>query len=85
VPDALVAPWLGMPCPAEACDGAYPYADAVRLPTARTWPWEGWFNVDALLGGLIDGLAFCRFVAVALVVAIRRRRKADSAAAAGRV
>jgi hypothetical protein len=76
VPVELVAPWLGMPCTMEACDGTYPYDDAVSVPTARAWPWKGWFNVDGLLGGLIGGLSFCGFVAVALVAMIRRRRKA---------
>jgi hypothetical protein len=75
VPYVLVAPWLGMPCAEDACDGAYPYEDAASAP-ARAWPWKGWFNVDALLGGLIGGLAFCGFVAAALVVAVRGRRKA---------
>jgi hypothetical protein len=75
VPEDLRAPWLGMPCTAEACDGAYPYDDAIKTLPPRQ-PWQGW-NVDAFLGGFIGGLAFLGFVAAALL-AVGRRRKRDS-------
>jgi hypothetical protein len=74
MPEALRAPWLGMPCTAEACDGAYPYDDAAGLPARPRAP-KGWFNMDAFLGGLIGGVALFAFVVVGLVALIKRRKR----------
>uniref|UniRef100_A0A383WCB8 Uncharacterized protein n=1 Tax=Tetradesmus obliquus TaxID=3088 RepID=A0A383WCB8_TETOB len=74
VPELLRAPWLGMPCTAEACDGAYPY-DAVVAGLPPRQRRKSWFNVDALLGGLIGGVALLAFVVVGLLALIKRRKR----------